>query len=220
MVVEPQHFQWAAGIDFDSIAPFVFVILIVVSQILSALKKKNARDADEEEPDVDALERARQIREEIRRKIEERRQEMETGPARRPQTPQYDPTKPDGQPRLPQRTPRTPEPKPQPVERRTGPAQPVYTPPARSGPTMEEQLAEQRKKLEAARQKQREARARAKQMLEKTGVEMRSKEDSAWQQKTYSSDFRKQLVGDLRNRNGLRTAVLLREILGKPLGLR
>ena len=43
MVYETQMLQVAAGIDFDSIAPFVFVILIVVSQIFGALKKKGTK---------------------------------------------------------------------------------------------------------------------------------------------------------------------------------
>ena len=240
MIEGLQRLPVAAGIDFDSIVPFGFVFLIVVSQILGALKKKSSK-VEEDEPDVDALERARQIREEIRRKIEERRQEMEPGttrPVSRPvaseynrtagdsaqparggyNIPRYDPTKPDGQPRIPQRP--TYQPSQPPIQRKTGPAKPVYTPPVRSGPSLEEQLAEQRKKLEAARQTQMEARARAKRMLEESGFEMRSREKQAWQGRAKSGDFRKQLMGDLRSRKGLKSAILLREILGKPLGIR
>jgi hypothetical protein len=57
-------------------------------------------------------------------------------------------------------------------------------------------------------------------MLENTGIEMRSQEQFAWQGVKRSGSFRKKLMGDLRSRDGLRTAVVLREVLGKPLGLR
>lgn len=218
-----ENLQIAAGIDFDSIAPFVFIFLIVISQVFGAFKKKNARK--EEEPDVDALERARQIREEIRRRIEERRQEVESGqprPVSRPREPEYDPTMPDNRQRpgpAPQMQRRTVSPEPT-SERRTSPAQPAYTPPARKQPSLEQQLAEQRIKLEHAQQKQKEAHARARRMLQESGAEKRVRENQSWEIAVDTNKVKRQLVSSLRSRNGLRQAVLYKEIIGKPLGLR
>jgi len=225
MVHEPQLIQVAAGIDFDSIAPFVFVFLIVASQIMGALKKKGARK--EEEPDVDALERARQIREEIRRKIEERRQEMEPGttrPVDRPRRSVYDPTRPDSQQQRAPQAQRQPTRLERPVTRPTSPARPVSWPaqPAQAThqPSLEEQLQEQRNRLEMSRLQQKEAQAKASRMLQESRARGRRKEEQAAATIAKSGAFKKQLLGGLRDKNGLRKAVLYREILGKPLGMR
>lgn len=224
MVNETELIQIAAGIDFDSIAPFIFVILIVASQIFGVLKKKKRQG--NEEPKVDAIDRARQIREEIRRKIEERRQEMEPGTTRTVNAPQgrvYDPTMPDGKQRRTMQMPQQPVQK-RPVVQRTEPARPIaQAAPAQSvrrQPSLEEQLAEQRKRLEFARRQQKEARSKAKQMLKDSGVDMYARKEKAWDTEVVSGSFKKQLLGGLRAKNGLRKAVLYREILGRPLGLR
>lgn len=215
MVNDPQLIQVAAGIDFDSIAPFVFVILIVASQIIGALKKRGTKQ--EQEPDVDAIERARQIREEIRRKIEERRQEMEPGttrPVDRPPRPAYNPTLPDAHNRR-----QTMQQSRQPVQQR--PVAP--TPPAQSlrrQPSLEEQLAEQRKQLEIARRTQKEAHAKAMRMLQESASERRVRENQSWSIGVSTNKLKNQLVSGLRDKNDLRKAILYREILDKPLGLR
>jgi hypothetical protein len=216
MGYQTQFIQVAAGIDFDSIAPFVFVILIVASQLMGALKKKGARK--EEEPDVDALERARQIREEIRRKIEERRQELEPGttrPVNQPRRSAYDPTMPEQQQRQPQ-----PVQQQRPAVPRTSPARPVYQVQRSRGSTLLEQLAEQRKRLESAQRQQQEARAKAKRMLQESGFEIKEREKLAGTGTASTSLLKKQLLSGLRDKNGLRKAVLYREVLGKPIGLR
>jgi len=224
MVNETELIQIAAGIDFDSIAPFVFVILIVASQIFGILKKKKRQG--NEEPDVDAIDRARQIREEIRRKIEERRQEMDPGTTRTVNAPQkraYDPTLPDGKQRRTVQMPQQPVHQ-RPVVQRTEPARPVVqAAPAQSvrrQPSLEEQLAEQRKRLELAQRQQKEARSKGKQMLKDSRVETHAREERAWGSEAASGNFKQQLLGGLMTKNGLRKAVLYREILDRPLGLR
>jgi hypothetical protein len=204
----------ALSIDFETLVPILFFVLYGIAQFLGSKKKPG--DAGDEEPDVDAEERARQIREEIRRKIEERRKAQQ---GRQPSAPAsagpvaYDPTKPDGQKRQP--APVRRELRPEPSRR----PEPVVVhqpePVVRQGPTLEQRLEEQRKRLELARKEQAQARAKALRMMGAAKEQQtRSRHQLA------SGGFRKQLFAGLRKPTSVRQAVLYREILDKPLGLR
>ena len=70
----PQIFHRAASFDWETVIPVIFFILYGIAQFLGAKKKGSAgQETEEGEPDIDMEERARRIREEIRRRIEERR---------------------------------------------------------------------------------------------------------------------------------------------------
>lgn len=212
----------ALSIDFETLVPIVFFILYGIAQFLGSKKKKG--DAADEEPDVDAAERARQIREEIRRKIEERRQAQEGRQPTAPPAPApsaYDPTLPDSQQRrsAPARRELRPEPvrEPEPVViRRPEPVQERRPEPVvRQGPTLQQRLEEQRKRLEQARKEQAAARAKALQMMGEA-----KRHEAQVQQSMSSGSFRQQLFAGLRHPTSVRQAVLYREILDTPLGLR
>ena len=201
----------AASFDWETLAPVIFFIAYGLTQLFGSKKKKN-QPAEDEEPDVDPMERARQIREEIRRKIEERRQANEPGTTRPVNRPGYDPTVPDGHQHRS-------SPRPEPVAR----SQPRMAPVAPSAPgenraaRMQQLLAEQRQRLEKARRQQAEAHERPQRMIRDAGGESRrgtvAKEASGGR-------FQQQLLRGIRDRDGLRKAVLYREILGPPVGLR
>ena len=169
------------------------------------------------------MERARQIREEIRRKIEERRQATGGRPV-------YDPTMPESQQRRPQ---------PQQPMRPVAEATPRWEQPSRPArmpepvvvkradsvlaqqASMQRRLEEQRKRLEYARRKQEEARLQARKMEKAAGVRSRSLlEETGEQPHADTSGLRRQVLAGLSDRGGLRKAFLYPEILDPPPGLR
>ena len=111
----PIDYQLAASFDWETLVPVLFFVLYGIAQLLSAKKKGQGQEEQEQDLDDAAMEeRARRIREEIRRKIEERRQAQQ-GSAPQPSPAQYrgaeykryDPTVPEGQQRRPELQPRT-----------------------------------------------------------------------------------------------------------------
>jgi len=228
----PEHFLTAASFDWDTLVPILFFVLYGIAQLFGAKNKKRKREeaAAEEEPEVDPAERARQIREEIRRKIEERRQMAEGStprPVDRPRRVAYDPTLPESQQR-----PR-PLSQPRPASR---PIAPI--PQARPEPTMMQRLEEQRQRLEDARKQQREAHQKAMRMEQEAGAfhhkalgAKATREVGAFRHKelgvgkkspghSKEDNFHNQVLAGLRGPKALRKAVLYREILGPPVGLR
>lgn len=219
----PLDFSLAASFDWETLLPVIFFVLYGIAQLLGSKKKKGAPAEEESVDDVDMEERARQIREEIRRKIEERRRarEGQSSPAPQPAPAQrrarYDPTMPESQQRrFSQPAPQEPEPvqrqRPQPVAR----SRPEPAVPRQSG--IEERLQEQRAILERARKEQREAKAKARQMMAAAGAGRGKQQHRA--AAVSSGNLRDQLLTDLRNPLSTRKAVLLREVLGTPLGLK
>ena len=212
-----QHYNaWhmASSFDWETLLPIIFFIVYGIVQFLGA--KKYAEEGNEEEQE--AAERARRIREEIRRKIAERKQASRGRPAQAPSRPPtaHDPTRPDGQsiPR-PQPSPVF-EPQPEPVVYEM-PPEPAHEPNRME--ILQERLREERARLEKARREQAAAKAKAKEMLEAADV---YGEANPWRKGSSAErgDLRKDLLTGLRDPNGLRKAVLYREILGAPVGMR
>ncbi|MEX0325015.1 MAG: hypothetical protein AB3N33_02885 [Puniceicoccaceae bacterium] len=217
----PLDLSLAASFDWETLLPVVFFVLYGIAQLLGSKKKKNQPQEDDYQEDVDMEERARQIREEIRRKIEERKQARE---GQSPQAPQpipqqrrarYDPTLPETQQRrapAPEPAPVRPVIQPEPVARRA--PEPVMARPS----SLEQQLQEQRAILERARREQQEAKAKARQMLADVGAG--EKKAGTRRTATASGNLRDDLLADLQNPSSTRKAILLREVLGTPMGLK
>lgn len=248
----PDGIPHTASFDWEALLPILFFVLYGLSQFFGSRKGEEAEDGDEE-PDVDAQERARQIREDIRRKIEARRKgtEPERGHAESGSGGGYDPTVPEGrqsrqrppaqarerkelshnrkelsQPeRKAARDPResqreewnSPVPGPRPGEIGT------------DGPSLlERKLAEQRKRLEESRRQQEAAHRKAQSIRKKAGVEEGSigsgsevRPLSAYTIETWKpSALRAAVLSGLRDPKTIRQAVLYREILDPPVGMR
>jgi hypothetical protein len=223
----PIEFQLAASFDWEALVPILFFVLYGIFQLLGSKKKGNAADEEPEMDDGAMEERARRIREEIRRKIEERRQPQQdrtpqTAPASRREV-EYDPTVPEGQQRRPQVQPRTLQPQKQarPVQRpEPVPAwQPQPVPVTAGQSSLEKRLQEQRALLEKSRREREEARSRAKEIEDAAGVRKKKRGAYAIAEEP-SGALRKSLLVGLRDPMSVRRAVLYREILDPPLGLR
>jgi len=203
----------------DWIFDNIFIIAIIGSAIarwLSGLKEDSSDSSSGERPargavDVEQAERNRRLREEIRRKREQRRGGQTVAPAEavEPAKPAYDPHLPEQQqippilremlgiPQEPQTVVVTPTPPPVPE------VNPVLDRQQR----MEQEMAE----LEI---KRREADALARKAGVGQGGPRRRRAKS-------TSDLsERDFLATLRNPQQARRAILLREILGKPVGLR
>ena len=240
MTAFPDIFQRAASFDWETLVPIVFFLLAGLAQLFSSMKKKNGQETSgEEEPDVDPMERARQIREEIRRKIEERKQAGEARSA--PETAQqrrrsYDPTVPESPQRrtvfvpgqqwdeAPREEPRQ-RPQPQTAQAREG-ERPAIGKKADSvraqQESMQRRLEHQRQRLQDSLRKQKEVRDQARKMGRAVGVRKQSllEEPDEGSPAMATTALRSQLLSGLRDNDGLRKAVIYREILDPPLGLR
>ena len=225
-------FQYTAAFDWESLVPIAFFILYGLSQFLG--KKKKGKE-EVEEPEMSGEERARQIREEIRRKIEQRKlaKEVEEQPmGYPPRREAYDPTAPDGQQTTPMRPVQAPVARPveRPVARTV--ERPVAGPqlqPATAAPvrrraekaaavraSLQERLDEQQERLKESRIQVEKARVQASKIealaVRKRATDKRDLQDAA--------TFRLQVIAGLRDPNNLRKAIVYREILDPPVGLR
>ena len=217
-----QTFQLAASFDWEGLVPVLFFVLYGIAQFIGSKKKKDAAREDEgAEPEADFAERTRQIREEIRRKIEERQRAQEGGTRQAaPQQgrPVYDPTLPDGQPRPRQpAVARQSAPKPKPIV--------VHQPEFRGAgdlqSNLEKRLEKQKKVLENTRKQQADAVIRARQIVEAAGARRATLQRTKDQTNlAITKTFRHQLLAELDNPLTVRRAVLYKEILDTPLGLR
>lgn len=97
------HLAQGGGFDWEALIPVVFILLYAISQIFGAGRKKGGKKKPttaapssspaERQQESEQESRARQIREEIQRKIAERREQTEA-PAQRDlaeDRPRYDP---------------------------------------------------------------------------------------------------------------------------------
>lgn len=217
----------ALSFDFESLLPILFFVLYGLSQFLGSKKKpKELEEPEEDESDAfeEARERARQIREEIQRKIRERQQggaggqgagDWESPPVVIP---------PRG--RLLEETDAALEKSLPRVEPASSPKE-SYQNSLQS--EMERRLEEQRALLAQARRKneeaRREARRRSEAILAKARSDRKLEQDARRDRNAVVSvplteSFRGELVSELRNPQSVRKAILYREILGTPLGLR
>lgn len=235
MIREPSLLQTAASFDWETLIPIVFFVLYGIAQFLGTKKKGDPDEEDQPvDPDEDPIERARQIRDEIRRKIEESRQASGSGTSSGSK-PAYDPTLPDSQQRQPVQRQSQPErpherPKSIPLPRRQTAASmepgTMQSAPQKTGPSgqdIEKRLREQQKRLAEARKRQQAAREQARKMEMKAGAtptrKLPAKRD-AYTLVSTPSQLRNRLMKGLRDPDSLRAAVLYREILDKPKGLR
>lgn len=186
-------------------------IIIAVAAAIAYMfnRGKQAPDAGGADTGDDDAERARQIREEIRRKIAERRQGASPSTRKPAETSAPPPVL-----HAPQSVPPIDpfggpvRPAPPPFRRTRTELPPV--PQATEAETMavlerQEQLAEQMKALEEARLKQQRRAADVVTTAAATAA---------------ASAARGALLADLRHPQGLRRAMVLREVLGAPVALR
>lgn len=224
----PELFHRAASFDWEALIPILFFVLYGLAQFLGSRKSAKDVPEDEAQEEVDPLERARQIREEIRRKMEARTKDSpqknaEASPARSFDRPQYDPRLPENQQQRRAASPQ-PEPRQSQTSRRTvvHEARPVMA--SSGGTDIEKRLREQRQRLAEARKRQQEAREEARQIVNRARGARRKPLLEAKGAKTAQLDslksFRRQVILGLRDPNSLRKAVLYREILDPPVGMR
>jgi hypothetical protein len=198
------HF-WAASFDWEQLLPLLFFVAYGVIQFLGHKKKPADPLADDEsadDPDVVA----RQIREEIQRKIEERRRAagdtQAPGPVLQPRS--------GPEPSMMSPTARQAQ-----AERpmRVAPAAPVVDPQL----SLMHRLEKQRARLAEAEEQQRAAARRAQQMVSAYRLDSEiADEAAAIITGNVASDVRELL----QRHASQRTAIVLAEILGPPVGLR
>jgi len=203
----------AISFDWEALLPILFFLLYGLAQFFGSKKDTAAPKEEPVSEEIDPLERARQIREEIKRKMEERRKgspqegTVSTQSRERPVGPSPAPA---GHARE-----GMPSPAPRPLP---SPAIPAHE----TG--IEERLRRQQARLEESRKRQVEARKKAREMEKKAGVPSHrskaAKPVDAYRLVVPPSVLRRDLMKGLRDPNSLRKAVLYREILDSPVGLR
>lgn len=186
---------------FDNLGKFAPVVFFLLYMI-SSLKGKGQKE--EEEPDPAAAERARKIQEEIRRKILER-QRGDDPDARPPEPLVFEEVQEEVY-----TAPRPVASAPRPI---------VQEPVAAESTQQRVDSYEQRRreielKLEESKRLQLAAKEKARSIRKKTPLTT-----SEW---TAISDaeIRTRLKNGLSDRDSLKTAILLREVLGSPIGMR
>lgn len=200
---------------------WIFDNIVIIAIIGSAIARWLSGLKDDSEPppphqdrpgrkkiDVDQLERNRRLREEIRRKREQR--QRENAP---PEEPQYEREVTPQLPPVLREMMGIPE-EPAPVR----PAPQAPPPVPKSNPVLERQQ-RMEQEMVALEKKRREAQALARKagVGQNKGRAQRRKRSAA----TGSADLNEgDFLTTLRNPRQARRAILLREILGKPVGLR
>jgi hypothetical protein len=246
----------ALSIDFEVLAPVIFIILYFLSQFLGggdkekkAKKKQEKREAaqrgkqspmDSAQADADEEARARRIREEIQRKIAERRAAEGAGGGQQQaptSSPRYDPTLPEHAQRrdfssspdiareVPERLPpRRVEPTtpPAPAPRRVAEQEPRVR-----ANSFESAMAEQRRQLERASQAREDAFRQARSIERGVAatnlrlLEAREARSAERRAALLTPDaLRREILDELRDPETARKAIVLREVLGPPLGMR
>ncbi len=186
---------------FDHLGRLAPVVVFLIYMI-SSMKGKGR--PEEDEPDPQAAERARRIQEEIRRKILER-QRADAGPSGRPPEPLV-----------------FEEPEEEVVVSR-----PVVAPPRREpvvqepvvsaydrADSYEDRRREIEAKLEEAKRMRQVAKDKAKSIAKGASVE------PVRERSIYAGEIRTRLLEGVGDRNSLKTAILLREVLDTPVGMR
>ncbi|MCC5841119.1 MAG: hypothetical protein JJT96_13460 [Opitutales bacterium] len=246
----------ALSIDFEVLAPVIFIILYFISQFLGggdkekkAKKKQEKREAaergkqspmDSAEAEADEEARARRIREEIQRKIAERRAAENAGGGQQQapvSTRRYDPNLPEhaqrrdfsGSPdiarEVPERLPpRRVEPTqtPTPAPRRIADQEPRVR-----ASSFENAMAEQRRNLERASQAREEAFRQARSIergVAATNLRLVEAHEARSAERRAAlltpAALRREILDELRDPETARKAIVLREVLGPPLGAR
>jgi hypothetical protein len=215
----------AVSFDWEALIPILFFLLYGLAQFFGSKKKGGEEEIPvEDEEAVDPMERARQIREDIQRKIQERRDAAGTATdptmGRQPQVqPPYDPTVPESAPQPAQSPPPN---TPQPVQR----AQPAAG--SSRELNIEERLRRQQERLREARKRQEEARRKARSMQDRAGLgqgrqllqPVKRSKAAAAPDLLRPAALRQQVIDGVRDPNSLRKAILYQEILGTPVSLR
>jgi len=196
-------------------------LIVVIGSGIAWWLMQNKEQADDDPPsrsnrdlrgdplgDPDALERTRRIQEDIRRKIAER-QRGQTGEAPPPM-------------------PRAPEPELPPIIRHALglPPEPPRTPPPmpsapvqshdRSSLDRQERMQQEMRELEATR---REAEAKVREVSARTARKLGQRRAQGAGSAVAPMSHR-EILTSLRDPRGARSAMVLREVLGKPVGLR
>lgn len=195
----------------------VIVILIFASQVLRALLKARRTEAKRETPgDLDAERRVREVQEEIRRQIASRRREAEAAEP----PPLAHPS--EARPPVPRpQTTQMPEPFGGPLGRmleelQRRAQQPTSPPPPLVQKVNTAELERQQRLADELRAAE-ETRLLAQRRAAHLAAERAAEAESETALRTATHD---RLLDDLRNPQNLRRAVVLREILGTPVGLR
>jgi hypothetical protein len=235
MTPVPEIFQRAASFNWETLLPLLFFVLYGLAQFIGSRKKPGDEETGEE-PEVDPMERARQIREEIRRKIEARKEQHEadrSGPVHESDyRPSYDPNVPETQQPRPVivREPMREQPKPAPPQRPAQRSVVLKEVDSTSSnlpvPDFEKRLKEQRQRIAESRKRQQEVMAQTRRMKEQTRPKHRKtllkpvESASVTSAVASPARLRREILAGLRDPSTLRRAVLYREILDPPVGLR
>lgn len=193
--------------NLGKLAPIVIFLLYMISSM-------KGKGREEEAPDPQAAERARKIQEEIRRKILERQRGSEE-PTGRP--PVFEEKESVREVVLFDDEPET-------FEERSQPSPPVRSSPIeeRAESAGPEAFMERRRKVEAqlaeSKRKRAEALEKAK-SLHKGKIGAGSARGMQLES-IASGEIRSRLNASLRDRDSLKTAILLKEVLDTPVGMR
>ncbi len=238
----------SGGFDWEGVVPIIIFIFYALSQFLgSGSKKKAAKErkreaaqrrkqpAGESQSEAAEAARARQIREEIQRRVAERQQTPQPAGQGRLQEkndlPRYDPTVPESsQVRRLRRAQasssvRTDDIK-KPVEVAQSP-EPVAAPRRAAwadrseGSSIEERLVQQRKRLELARSERNSALKKASEITAQANRRQNTVERFSWKVADMSpARLRGDVIEALSDPAGAQKAILYLEILGPPLAYR
>lgn len=220
----------AVSFDWEALFPLALFALYGLAQFLGSRRKKNA-DPDEAAGEGEtAMERARKIREDIQRKIQERIDAANPDGQRAPSGSRsaYDPNLPENQQR--RFHPAAPQPSPSRAQRGS-PEPKASSNPQRglaSGPVtdIEKRLRLQQKRLAEARQLQSDARDQTLKLQRKAYRASQIKKPVVTKLASPAKTLpppvklRAHLLAGLHDPLRIRQAVLYREILDPPLGLR
>ncbi len=182
--------------NLDKIVPIIIAVLYFIGA-----SRAKSKGEEQEGPSPDASERARKIQEEIRRKILERQ-----GKGRAP-SPEAAPREPVFEP---DPSPLPPRPFQEPVLERKAESFPEPEPVIFDAPDPYE---EERRKVE---EKLKQARELAKVARKKASVKNRSK-DLEWR---FASRTKNPILDGLDDTTSIRRAIVLKEVLDTPVGLR
>ena len=244
------HFPLAqgGGFDWEGVVPIVIFIFYALSQFLGSGTKKKAKEKKREatrrrqgpagESPSEAAEeaRAREIREEIQRRIAEKQQQgqptAQPPVMRESEAPRYDPTVPEPNQRRARR--RDVGSSPVPVEEARKAAEVARAPepaaaPARraawadrgNGSSIEERLRQQKKRLELARSERDSALKKAREITARSTRQQSKEKQFSWAVADRSpARLRSDVIEALSDPAGAQKAMLYLEILGPPLAYR
>lgn len=196
----------------DNLEKLVPIVIALLYFLGTSRAKKNEAEAEVSDPDAE--ERARKIQEEIRRKILERQQKG-GAPAQRETPPELPNVEPEPQPFYPKVEPASRGTPQSEVYPRTQTSEPPPIPRERNPMEIYE---EERRKVEKKLRKARELSARAR-SSDKKGTAY-ERPVTIQRQKTLDRHRYMDLMDELDDPISLRKAIVLKEILDRPVALR